>query len=618
MQTSLAVLTIVIAVTVWYLLKLNDNLQNDITPLEIDINKDIPQIKPIRLQKHTKFTVSNEINSTGSSNLIDCICPATGLILDQVQSMNEQQIDNIINNADTAFQLSNFKQRDPYFKKRLQILKTLQNFILNNQEWIAKVSCRDSGKTMVDASMGEILVTLEKINWLILNGPQLLSNSNRPGPTNFFMKWVKRAEVRYEPLGVIAAIVSWNYPFHNLMGPIIASILTGNSIVIKCSEQVIWSSKIFIDLVQQCLIKCNEDPNLVQLCYCLPPRSNIDNAANFFTSHPKLKHITFIGSDKIGKLVLSQSIDNLTPVVLELGGKDSFVVLDSYHENDLEKLTSIILRGTFQSSGQNCIGIERVIVSQKNYETLIKCIKQRLTYIDFTQGSDIDKLDNENIDIGAMISSNRFQMLQNLITDALAKGAKLISGGKPYKHSLYPMGNYFEPTVLIDVTTDMQITQSEVFGPILVIMKATNTNHCIKLANSSPFGLGASVFGNDPRENDFVTDNLRTGNVAINDFATFYVCQLPFGGINTSGFGKFGGEEGLRGICNAKSICLDSFPLKFLRTQIPKPIDYPINNHSSKDNDKAWRFVQNFITASYTYSMKDRLNAIKNLIKESI
>lgn len=644
MQLGLAVFSLIVVFTAsYFFLRWN---RDNIEPLNLHVNKDIPQIKPLYLQENPKFITKNDkgsknhrpsknphfktdSNPRGSPNLIDCICPATGLILDQVESMNEKQIDSIINNAERAFKLSNFTETDPFFKKRLLVLKTLQKFVLNNQVWIAKISCRDSGKTLIDASMGEILVTLEKLNWLILHGPKILKNSNRSGPTNFFMKWLKIAEIRYEPLGVVTSIVSWNYPFHNLMGPVIASILTGNSIVVKCSEQVIWSSKIFINLVQNCLIECNVDPNLVQLCYCLPPRSitqsdnlmdeKIDNTANFFTSHPKLKHITFIGSDTIGKKVLSQSINNLTPVVLELGGKDSFIVLDSYNETDLFQLTSIILRGTFQSSGQNCIGIERVIVSQRIYHNLVKCLEERLQKIKFNQGSDIDKTKNDiNIDIGAMISSNRFQALQDLIDDAIAKGAKLIQGGKPYSHPLYPLGNYFEPTVLIDVTTEMQITQMEVFGPILVIMKAKDTNHCIEIANTSNFGLGASVFGNDTVENNFVTNNLRTGNVAINDFATFYVCQLPFGGINNSGFGKFGGKEGLRGICNAKSVCLDRFPFKFLRTQIPKQIDYPINDHSSSDNGKPWRFVSSFITASYTYSLKDRLIALKNLIKESI
>ena len=162
----------------------------------------------------------------------------------------------------------------------------------------------------------------------------------------------------------------------------------------------------------------------------------------------------------------------------------------------------------------------------------------------------------------------------------------------------------------MDVTPEMKIAQNEVFGPILVMMKAKNTDHCVQLANSAPFGLGGSVFGADIKECNYVANSLQTGNVAINDFATFYVCQLPFGGINGSGYGKFGGEEGLLGLCNAKSVCFDTLP--FVSTQIPKPLDYPIRN-----NAKAWNFVKSFIVGAYTNSTWQRIKSLFSLAKEA-
>ena len=460
-------------------------------------------------------------------------------------------------------------------------------------------------KDNVDASMGEILVTLEKIQWTIKHGQRALQPSRRPGPTNFFMKWYKGAEIRYEPLGVISSIVSWNYPFHNLLGPIIAALFTGNAIVVKCSEQVVWSSEFFVELIRKCLEACDEDPDLVQLCYCLPPTEN-DDSANYFTSHPGFKHITFIGSQPVAHYILKCAAKSLTPVVVELGGKDAFIVLDS--AKNLDALSSIIMRGTFQSSGQNCIGIERVIVSKENYDDLVKILNDRMTANPLRQGSDIDHL--ENVDMGAMISDNRFDELEALVKDAVAKGARLLQGGSRFKHPKYPQGHYFQPTLLVDVTPEMKIAQNEVFGPILVMMKAKNTDHCVQLANSAPFGLGGSVFGADIKECNYVANSLQTGNVAINDFATFYVCQLPFGGINGSGYGKFGGEEGLLGLCNAKSVCFDTLP--FVSTQIPKPLDYPIRN-----NAKAWNFVKSFIVGAYTNSTWQRIKSLFSLAKEA-
>ena len=262
----------------------------------------------------------------------------------------------------------------------------------------------------------------------------------------------------------------------------------------------------------------------------------------------------------------------------------------------------------YKRQGQNCIGIERVIVSEKNYATLVEILSNRMNASPMRQGSDIDSIDD--IDVGAMISDNRFDELELLVKDAVSKGARLLCGGSRFQHPKYPQGNYFQPTLLVDVTPDMKIAQNEVFGPILVMMRANDTEHCIKLANSAPFGLGGSVFGSNMQECNYVANELKTGNVAINDFATFYVCQLPFGGIHGSGYGKFGGEEGLLRLCNAKSVCFDTLP--FISTQIPKPLDYPI-----KSNTKAWNFVKAFITASYTRSTWQFVKSLLSLGKES-
>ncbi|CAI4525852.1 CDN_1a_G0023610.mRNA.1.CDS.1 [Saccharomyces cerevisiae] len=548
-----------------------------------------------------KRSVFTNIWNPEEPNFIQCHCPATGQYLGSFPSKTEADIDEMVSKAGKA--QSTWGNSD--FSRRLRVLASLHDYILNNQDLIARVACRDSGKTMLDASMGEILVTLEKIQWTIKHGQRALQPSRRPGPTNFFMKWYKGAEIRYEPLGVISSIVSWNYPFHNLLGPIIAALFTGNAIVVKCSEQVVWSSEFFVELIRKCLEACDEDPDLVQLCYCLPPTEN-DDSANYFTSHPGFKHITFIGSQPVAHYILKCAAKSLTPVVVELGGKDAFIVLDS--AKNLDALSSIIMRGTFQSSGQNCIGIERVIVSKENYDDLVKILNDRMTANPLRQGSDIDHL--ENVDMGAMISDNRFDELEALVKDAVAKGARLLQGGSRFKHPKYPQGHYFQPTLLVDVTPEMKIAQNEVFGPILVMMKAKNTDHCVQLANSAPFGLGGSVFGADIKECNYVANSLQTGNVAINDFATFYVCQLPFGGINGSGYGKFGGEEGLLGLCNAKSVCFDTLP--FVSTQIPKPLDYPIRN-----NAKAWNFVKSFIVGAYTNSTWQRIKSLFSLAKEA-
>ncbi|CDK24985.1 unnamed protein product [Kuraishia capsulata CBS 1993] len=265
------------------------------------------------------------------------------------------------------------------------------------------------------------------------------------------------------------------------------------------------------------------------------------------------------------------------------------------------------MRGTFQSSGQNCIGIERVIAEPRSYAKLVDILEDRVKALRL--GSGIDQL--EEIDVGALISAGpKFDYLEETIAQAVKEGARLLVGGKRYAHPNYPQGHYFSPTLLVDVTPEMTIAKEEVFGPVLTLMKAENTDDAIAIANSTDYGLGASVFTGSFAAGNRITNQLKAGNVAINDFATFYVCQLPFGGVKSSGYGKFGGEEGLQGLCVAKSVCYDK--LSFIQTRIPAPLDYPIKN-----GKKAWKFVSSLNRSGYDNSLWQRVKSILTLAKNA-
>jgi acyl-CoA reductase-like NAD-dependent aldehyde dehydrogenase len=185
-------------------------------------------------------------------------------------------------------------------------------YILDNQESIARAACLDSGKTRIDASFGEILVTAEKLKWTIDHGERALKSEKRP--TNLLMMY-KKNEVRWEPLGVVAACVSWNYPFHNLFGPIISALFAGNGIIVKGSEQTAWSSEYFTSIAQGALKACGHNPNLIQSIICWP------NVAPHLTSHPGISHLTFIGSHEIALKVAASAAKSLTQTCLELGKK---------------------------------------------------------------------------------------------------------------------------------------------------------------------------------------------------------------------------------------------------------------------------------------------------------
>ncbi|KFX86700.1 hypothetical protein V490_08926 [Pseudogymnoascus sp. VKM F-3557] len=535
------------------------------------------------------------IKLSGSS-AIHCYAPATGEFLGLVNPSTPTGIDRSIQLAQTAQE----KWARTTFSQRRQVLRTLLAFILKNQEEILRIACLDSGKTMIDATLGETLTTVEKLRWTILHGEKALTPERRP--TNLLMMY-KENKVYYEPLGVVAALVSWNYPFHNLMGPIISAIFSGNGIVVKSSENTAWSASYFTTIARGALSVCGHDPNLVQVVVCWP------QVANHLTCHPDIAHITFIGSRPVAHHVAASAAKALIPVVVELGGKDAAIVLDSAAP-DISRIIEILMRGVFQSSGQNCVGIERIIAGNAVYDKLITLLETRIRKIRL--GSDLDSSPTENVDMGAMINPASFSRLESLVKSAVADGARLIVGGSRYEHPVYKHGSYFQPTLLVDVTASMEIAKEECFGPICVVMRAADAAEAVEIANSPNFGLGASVFGANGYELTEVARAVRSGMVAVNDFGAYYAVQLPFGGVGGSGYGRFAGEEGLRGLCNIKGICRDRWSWMGAKTAIPPPLRYPIAN-----TRKGRKLVTAIVDFGYQPGVWDKVKALGRLIRNS-
>lgn len=313
--------------------------------------------------------------------------------------------------------------------------------------------------------------------------------------------------------------------------------------------------------------------------------------APHLTSHPGISHITFIGSRPVAHHVAASASKSLTPLCIELGGKDAAIILDDVP--DVKSLSSVLMRGVFQSASQNCIGIERIIVLPQVYPKLASILEERIKGL--RPGS---VLDGEEVDCGAMVSAACFDKLETWIEDAVQKGARCLVGGKRFVHPKYPQGHYFAPTLLVDVTPEMLIAQNETFAPICVLMRARDVPHAIQLANSTEYGLGGSVFGRNKQNLDRVVKEMKSGMVSVNDFAVYYLNQsLPFGGVGGSGYGRFAGEEGMRAVCNIKAVCEDRFP-RLINTSIPPVVDYPI-----RDGNKGWRFTKGNLSTAPVFAI---------------
>lgn len=502
------------------------------------------------------------------------------------------------------------------FPKRRRLLKTLLQYVLNHQEGIVKVCCLDSGKTKIDACFGEILVTVEKLQWTIKHGEKALKASRRP--TNLLMVYKKNTVV-YEPLGVVAACVSWNYPFHNFISPVISALFSGNAIVVKPSEQTAWSSLYFLDIIRGALSVCGHSPDLVQSVVCWP------ETADHLMSHPGLSHITFIGSRPVAHKVCASAAKVLTPVTVELGGKDPAVVLDdSTTIRKLEQVASILMRGVFQSAGQNCIGIERVIALPGVHDELIDIVSPKIKAMKLgpslhgtdQQGTTSAKDGTKTTtDMGAMISSASFSKLESLVSQAVASGAILHCGGSRYHHPSFPNGTYFSPTLLSNIDPTMQIAQEELFAPVFLLMRATSIDHAIEIANSTPYALGASVFGHNHADTHQCVREIKAGMVSVNDFGSYYATSLPFGGTKGSGYGRFGGEEGLKSLCNVKAVCEDTAWARWMgiSTQIPDLLQYPI-----RDGAAAWEMCKGIVELGYGIGIKARLGGLVQLTRAQL
>lgn len=411
--------------------------------------------------------------------------------------------------------------------------------------------------------------------------------------------------------------------FHNLLNPIIASLMTGNALVLKASESTAFSTSYFVSIARGALTANGFSQNLIQPIICWP------SVAPHLTSHPSILHITFIGSRSVAHSVAGSASRSLTPLTLELGGKDPALVLNNLPNNDLTRACSVLMRGVFQAAGQNCIGIERIIVTPSIRKKLIIELETRVRAL--CVGSDLDS--PLPVHIGALISAHRIAYLESLIAQAVAQGATLHCGGHRYQHQQFPQGHYFEPTMLADVTPTMAIAQEELFAPVMLVMPARDTSHAIEIANSTTYALGCSIFGQQgSAEVEQATREVRCGMIAVNDFASFYICNLPFGGAKGSGYGRFGGPEGLRSLCNVKSVCHDGF-WGLIKTSIPARLDYPkvqtdaagakLNvdepqlDDGRRERGKAYAFVKSVVEVGYGIGFRKRVGGLAGFARNS-
>lgn len=483
------------------------------------------------------------------------------------------------------------------FAKRNELMRTMLRYITENQEHCARVAVRDSGKSFLDALIGEVLVTCEKLVWLSESGEKWLQPEYRDSGR---MMMMKKAYVEYVPLGVIGAIVPWNYPFHNVFNPVSAALYSGNAIIIKVSEFASWSIRYYKAIIDGCLDAVGAPRDLVQFVvgYASTGSALVTSGAD---------KVIFVGSPAVGAIVAKTAADNLTPVVLELGGKDPFVVCD---DADVDGIIQTACRGVWQNMGQNCAGPERFFVYEKVYDKFCEGVTKVVK--DMKIGP---SLSDPLVDCGSIcMGPKQMQHYQKLVDDAVLKGAKVLAGGFiPGPDSPLAKGSFYPPTILADIPENALIAQEEIFGPIMAIFKVpgNSDDEAIRMANNCDFALSSCAFSGDAQRAKKIASQLVAGMSAVNDLegCTYMNQSLPFGGCKKSGYDRFAGPEGLRGLCLVRSVCEDR--IAFIRNSIPPPMQYPATGSGPQ-------FAKGLINMFYSTTWSGTVKGLVDVIRYSM
>ncbi|MDM5281897.1 NAD-dependent succinate-semialdehyde dehydrogenase [Peribacillus frigoritolerans] len=450
--------------------------------------------------------------------------PATGEKAGTVYFASEEETNLAIQAAEKAFpQWAGLtaEQRSSYLWRIVEKLG-------EKREGIAQIITKEMGKTIHHARQ-EVGSAIAFFQWYAEEARRIYGDIISPSIAN------KRIQVIRQPVGVVGAITPWNFPLSMAARKLGPALATGCTVILRPSREAPLSSVALFKIFDEIGLPKGV-ANLV-IGQSGPIVNTIMNSSI-------VKKVSFTGSTEVGKILIAQSAKTVKRVSMELGGHAPFIVFD---DADIDLAVEGLVKSKFGSNGQQCICPNRIYVQDKVYEEFAEKLKEKVQTIKVGNG-----LDEQN-EMGPLVNAGAIEKVQEQVDDAVQLGACILNGGKRLSDGSYSNGNFYDPTVLSNVTDNMLITREETFGPVIPLLRFSSEEEIIERANAIEYGLASYFYTKDLSRKYRVSEQLEYGMVGVNDAIPFAV-QAPFGGVKESGMGREGGKYGLDDYLDTKMI----------------------------------------------------------------
>jgi acyl-CoA reductase-like NAD-dependent aldehyde dehydrogenase len=464
----------------------------------------------------------------GRAGLRPAVNPATGEAFAQATLLDADQAAQAVAAAQAAFPAWSRTS----FRERACLLDRLREAIVDEADDLARLIEREQGKPFAEALAAEILPSLEALQHLSAHAEDLLRD-DAIDPAQLLLA-NKETRIVYTPIGVVLAVKPWNYPWAQSLPVVASALVAGNTVLLKPAP-----ATTLVGLRLGALARKAGFPDGV-----LGVLAVADAVAEALVEDPRIGKVVFTGSVATGRKVMAAAAKNLTPVVLELGGKDPAIVC---RDADLARAAKGVVWAAFLNAGQTCASVERVYVEKEVAEAFLAKVLEEAGHVRLADAPGGGEM-------GPLTLERQRQVVEEHVADAVAKGARVLLGGTRPD----PPGTFYPPTVLVDVDHTMTIMREETFGPVLPIRVVDSLDEAIRLANDSPYGLTASGWTRSEETARRLQRELSAGVVSINDHvSSFGEPTAPWGGVRWSGFGRIHGLAGLREMVQTKYVSLD-------------------------------------------------------------